>query len=163
MLFVCFFEILHASDEGFDVFDGAGIVEGGAEAADGAVTLDADHAALFGEGHEGVLFVLVARGHHPAVVHDGAVSLVGDSAHEHAVAVDFLIQEVGFLHVDLVHFGDTTDGVLEPGEGFVHHEDGEHGRSVEHGDVLGFLGSVGAVAGSCKRGRRCSRGCPCAR
>ena len=107
------------------------------------MALDADHAALLGEGHEGVLLVLVAGSHDEAVVHDGAVLLLG-GADEHAVAVDLVVEQVGLLDVDFVHLGEAAD-FLDPLEGFVHHEDVDHRGGVEHGDVLVLFGGVGAV------------------
>ena len=87
-------KLLHASYEGFYVLDCAGVVERCAEAAYGAVALDADHAAFLCELHELVLQLFVSRSHHPAMVHDGAVLLVCDSTNEHAVAVNLLVEHI---------------------------------------------------------------------
>ena len=74
------FEFLHAGHEGVDVLLGAGVVGRGAEAADGAVALDADDVMGLGEGEELVLEVLMAGSHHEADVHYRTVGLVGGAA-----------------------------------------------------------------------------------
>ena len=82
-------ELLHAGNEGVDAFDGLGVVAAGAEAADRAVTLDADHSLRDGEVEEVFLKFLVLVGHHEADVHQRAILLLGGT-HEHLVAVDLL-------------------------------------------------------------------------
>ena len=103
------------------------------------MALDADHAVILGEGHELVLQGFVAGGHHEADVHQGTVFL-HRGAHEERVAVDFVIEELRLLLVDLVDGLDAADA-LEPLQGLVHHVDGEHGRGVEHREFV----DVGAV------------------
>ena len=134
-----FLELLHHGHEGLDVFLRAGIVGGGAEAAHAAVTLDAHHVTLDGELQELVLQVFLARSHHEADVHDGAV-LLGGGAGKEAVAVDLGIEGLGLPDVDGVDGAHAADA-LEPLQGLVHHEDGHDGRGVEHRELV----DVGAV------------------
>ena len=94
------------------------------------MALDADHAALFGEGHELVLEVLITRSHDEADVHDRTVFLRG-GADEERVAVDLVVEQLGFLDVHLVHHFQAAQA-LEPFQRFGHHEDREHRRGVEH-------------------------------
>ena len=137
--------LLHAGDEGFDILQGACVVEGSAETAYGAVALDAHHAAFLGKLHEVVLEFFVARSHHPTMVHDGAVLLIRHGAYEETVAVNLVIEKVGLLHVEFVHGFQAADGVLDPTERLVHHEDGQYGGRVEHRDVASLFGCMRAV------------------
>ena len=95
------FEFFHAIYESLYVFDCAGVIERGAEAAYAAVALDADHAVSLGESHELVLEVFLARGHHEADVHERAVFLDG-CADKHGVAVDLVVEKGSLLLVDLL-------------------------------------------------------------
>ncbi len=63
-------EILHSLDENLNAFHREGVVERCAEAADAAVTLDANDAAFAAEIHEFFFKFLVFGFHHEAYVHD---------------------------------------------------------------------------------------------
>ena len=76
----------------------------------------------------------LAGSHHEADVHQGTV-LLGGGTYEQGVAVDFAVQEVGLLLVDLLD-GLYAAHALDPLEGLVHDEDVEHGRGVEHGELV---------------------------
>ena len=65
------------------------------------MALDADHTAFFSEGEELVLQILVAGGHYKAYIHAGAVFLFCGTDKE-GVAVNLIIKEIGFFHIDLV-------------------------------------------------------------
>ena len=98
------------------------------------MALDAHHAALFGKGEEFVLEFFLAGSHYKAHVHQGAV-LLGGGAGEQGVAVNFVVQQLGLFLVDFLD-GFYAAHALDPLEGFVHHIDGEHRRSIEHGEFV---------------------------
>ena len=101
--------------------------------------LDADHSLAFREFEEFVLESLMARSHHEAYIHYGAV-FPGRRSDEQAVPVDFVIQKSGLFHIYPV-YGFHSAYSLEPFEGFLHHEDREYRRGVEHGASV-HMGAV---------------------
>ena len=133
------FEFLHAGNQGLHALHGECVVEGGAEAADAAVALDAYHAAGGGEVEELLLELGVVGIHDEAYVHDGTV-LLGHGAHEELVAVDLGIELGCLLEVELLECGHAAL-LLVVTQGLKCGEDGEHRRGVEHGTLL----DVGAV------------------
>ena len=104
------------------------------------MTLDADHAALGGEGHEVSLEILVLVVHHEADVHAAAVLLVGHGGTEELVALDLAVEQVGLLDGATLHLLDAALS-LDPLEVLQSAVDGHCGRCVEHRAVL----HVGAV------------------
>ena len=107
------------------------------------MTFDAHHATFFGKCHEISLFVLVFFGHYEANVHDGAVFFYGCS-HKHFIAVNFIVKQIGFLHVEFMH-GFHAAQVFDPFQCFVHYENRKYRRSIEHGIVFWSFANVGSV------------------
>ena len=129
------FELLHAGYEGLHVVDGDGVVAAGTEAAHAAVTLDADHAALGGEGHEVSLEVFILVVHHEADVHAAAVLLVGHGGTEELVALDLAVEQVGLLDGATLHLLDAALS-LDPLEVLQCAVDGHYWRCIKHTALL---------------------------
>jgi len=144
---VVFVEVFHEVDEVGDGVEGVGVVDGGADAADGAMSFDADEAggeSVFDEGGFEVF-----GGQSEDDVHLGAV-LGSDVVFVEALGViDGSVDEVGFGGI---FFFDGLDAasVFEPMEDLVDHVDGEGGRGVEEGVFVGvsFVGEHGGQAGA---------------
>ena len=107
------FKLLHGFHQGFHTFDGHGVVGRCAEAAHIAVSLDAMHATGSGKLTKFVFKFFLVIGHDEANVHETAVLLVGHSATEEGVAVDFVVQQFGALFGQFFH-GRHTSLCLNP-------------------------------------------------
>lgn len=130
------FEVAEAVNEGLHAFDRHRVVDGSAEAAHGAVTLELLEATGLSEFEEflGEIVSLVSCNHvlveHERNVHDGAVFL-SSSTDEHLGIVEGAVEEGG---LGTVHLFDGFDAAefLEPLERAVHHVHGKDRRRVEH-------------------------------
>ena len=94
------------------------------------MALDSHHASFLREVHELLLECLISRSHHKAYVHDRAVFL-GSCSNEERIAVNLVIKDGSLLLVHLVYCLNSTK-ILDPLESFLHHEDREYWRRVEH-------------------------------
>ena len=91
---------LHEGHELFDAFDGHGVVDRGAHAADGPVALEVDKARRSRRLDKGRVLVRVAgdKGH----VHEGAVARAHRVVEERAL-VQVVVEDLRLLHVALFH------------------------------------------------------------
>ena len=118
-----------ASDEGFDAFDGHGVVDGSAHAADGTVALDVDEAVLRAAFDElGIEFVRIGD---EGNVHEGAVFL-DDGAFEHLAFIEIVVKDGRFGFVASLHLLEAAH-LEEPLEDEACHVDAPAGRRVVHG------------------------------
>ena len=130
------FEVAEAVNESLHAFDRHGVVDGSAEAAHGAVTLELLQTAVLSEFKEflGEIVSLVGSDdvlvEHERNVHDGTVFLSGRTD-EHLGVVEGAVKESGLGTVHLFDSFDTAE-VLEPLESTVHHVHSENRRRIEH-------------------------------
>ena len=101
-------ELLQALHQGFDAVLGHGVVDGGAQAADGLVALQVLEAGLLGVGDD--LGVQIGVAGDEGDVHQGAV-LLADGADEHLGLIQEVIEDLGLLDVDLLHGLQAADGL----------------------------------------------------
>ena len=126
-------ELLHKCGELFDAREGHGVVDGGAHAADAAVSLDAAETLLFCARDEVCLkaFARQAEGD----VHARAAALFGVSTIEAVGAVDGVVEECRLFRVRFAHCRETAV-LLDPADSLADDVDGKDGRRVVEGVVL---------------------------
>ena len=126
-------ELCHKRGKRLDTREGHGVVDGGAHAADAAVSLDAAEVVFLCLGDE-CLFEFLRR-QAEGDVHARAAVLCGVAAVESVGDVDGLIEESRFLCICLTHGGETA-ALFDPAGDFADDVDGKDGRRVVEGVVL---------------------------
>ena len=126
-ILVLFAELRHKRRELLHTGEGHGVVDGGAHAADAAVSLDAGETELLGLGDESLFEVLARQAE--GDVHARAAALLRVSVVEPVRAVDGVVEECGLLCICLAH-GGKAPVLLDPADGLADHVDREDGRGV---------------------------------